>query len=153
MSEAEKIQQAVDAAVKASQEAAPVRIPAIYLSGPSAINGIWCATCVMLFMGTVSAEPEFQEYAKEIHRNAMAAGASLVSIDLAARDDVQLQPAVTVAPSSYAPKGPPMPVCWTHVTGIRPATPEEVEEGNANARTTQSPIIPGKAYGDSQYRG
>jgi thiol-disulfide isomerase/thioredoxin len=113
----------------------PVRQFPIYLMGPMPHMGAWCATCVMIYMGAVSAEPELQKYAKELTDAAIKGGADFVSIDLAQRDDLQLQPAVTVAPSTYSKM--PMPVCWTHVCGIR--------EPNEEPKP-QSPIVPGKAY-------
>jgi hypothetical protein len=122
----------------------------IYLSGPMPHGAVWCATCVMIYLGTVSAEEELQKYVRELHVQAVESGASLVSIDMAERDDLQLQPAVTVAPSTYFEV--PMPVCWTHCKGYRFATAAEKAAGKTGMQQEKQIIIPGKAYGSDQYR-
>lgn len=131
-------------------ETKPQVIPAIYLSGPMP-RGTWCATCVMLFMGTISAEVEFQDYVKTMHMEAMQAGAGCISVELKERENMQLQLAITVAPSEYFPSTP-MPVCWTHVVGFRNPTEAEKQSGQSGPQQ-QSRIIPGKSYGTDQYRG
>lgn len=161
MSPEEAAQEIIEEAV-----AEMARIPSIYLSGPMPKRDEhWCATCVMLFMGDISSQPEFQDYARQMHSDAMAAGAHLVSIKLEQQDHHQLQPAITIGPSwlyrepDYSGpfdsqgnpvmyKHPHLPVCWTHIMGIPPA-----KKGETKPQQPQSPIIPGKAYGVDQYRG
>lgn len=129
------------------------------LSGPMPVlSGAWCATCVMLYGGAVSMEPEFRRYAKELTETAVDAGHHFVSIDFPDRDDLQLQPAITVGPSwvlnDYRrsiglKEAPYSPVCWTHVAGIPPREywpTGDQQEG-------RSGLVRGKAYGESQYRG
>jgi hypothetical protein len=125
-------------------------VPNIYLSGPMPVRSLWCAVCVMLFMGEISSEQEFRDYARKLTDDAMAANALLVSIDLAERDNLQLQPSITIAPSWVLANAAPMPVCWTHVAGI---PPEASPAGQAQRQVNyQSPLVPGKAYGTDQYR-
>ena len=116
----------------------------IYLSGPRCLTGVWCATCAMIYMGTVSSEPELQKYAQELADAAIKAEAQFLNIDLAERDDLQVQPAVTVGPSWVLPDGsPPMPVCWTHLAGI---PPKGTQSDGQRAVSQQPTLIPGKSY-------
>jgi hypothetical protein len=117
-------QKAINDAAKA---VSPIRPLPILLSGPMPPYGAaWCATCVMIYIGTISNEPELHAYVISLAEAAAEAGANFVSIDLKDRDDLQLQPAMTVAPSSFFTE--PMPVCWTHVKGFRHLTREEEKE-------------------------
>jgi len=113
----------------------------------------------MVFMGTISAEKEFQTYARDLTEKAIDAGASFVSIDFPERDDLQLQPAITVGPSwlldqyftelDLPTPAPMLPVCWTHLTGMPPKHLRQQQERTHHPRQS---IIPGKAYGTDQYR-
>lgn len=131
----------------------------IYLSGPMP-RTTWCAVCVMLFSGQISSEPEMQKYAMELTEAAIEAGASFVSIDLPERDDCQLLPAVTVAPSwlyripdwagmldidgePQSWRYPELPVCWTHVAGI---PPKGMRSEQSPQQGQPSRLIAGKSY-------
>jgi hypothetical protein len=149
------------------EQATPPKLPAIYLSGPmpTGMHLGWCATCVMVYMGTVSSEPELQQYARDLFAEARKAGAGCISIDLAERDDLLLQPAITVGPSTLyrvpdagafnvdgtpAYKWPELPVCWTHIKGMPPAVQQaRTQQGPP---TVQSRLIQGKSYGQDQYK-
>lgn len=116
----------------------PKKVPAVYLTGPQAHGNVWCATCAMILIGTASGDPEFQEYVKELMDAAIESGVNLLSIEIAESDQVQLQPAITVAPSQMFPGAGAMPVCWSHIAGFRLPKPGE--------ETQQSQLIPGKAW-------
>lgn len=119
------------------------KIP-VYYTGPwpSSPGMPPCATCVILYTGTLNHQPEWQEWVKESHEKAEASGASFCQIDCPEPDGAlpQIQPAVTSAPSLYFPNMV-MPVCWSHIIGYRYTTKEEREAGH------RSPLIQGKDYG------
>lgn len=109
------------------------RIP-IYWSGPMPHSSAWCATCAMLYAGELSADVATQEYVKEQHHKAADEGQHFCMLNIAEPDDMQLQPAITVAPSMYFDV--PMPVCWTHIKGFR-----FPRKGETQAIQQQSPLI------------
>lgn len=120
----------------------------IFITGPTAqtLGGLPCATCCILYGGTISADPLFQKYVKEGHEKAEAEGqAFYVASYPNEMDNLQIQPYVTVAPSYLFPDLGSMPVCWTHMIGYR--QPTQAEREAAAAANEQVKLIRGKAYG------
>lgn len=86
---------------------------------PSPAGRDWCATCVMLYIGDISASQENQAMAMKRVEQIRSQG--LDEVDLLLDSSLtwrKLNLAVTVAPSVYFQV--PMPVCWVHVQGYDP---------------------------------
>lgn len=73
----------------------------------------WCATCAMIYLGTVSDDPLVQAHVRELTEAAMERGDSLITFRLPNREDKILRVAITTAPSMWFQN--PMPVCWVHL--------------------------------------
>jgi hypothetical protein len=116
----------------------------IYLSGPNPpIGSAWCAICIMLYAGTLGADPAQQEDLREKYTAALASGQTFLMYPLPERDEMQLQPAITVALCVLDELPWPMPVCWTHVKGFRFKSGEERKHGQPGTR-----LITGKKFGN-----
>jgi hypothetical protein len=103
----------------------------------------------MIYMGEVASDEMMQEEVKNGHINAMQHGMSFFCFPLPDRDELQLQPAVTVGPSwayrieANTPDGwayPELPVCWTHIKGIMP------NRMSGSQKAVESNLIAGKDF-------
>jgi hypothetical protein len=141
----------IDEAVADIQEKLKLAKIAIYLAGQMPRTGLgWCASCCMIYMGELFADDQVQQQVRDAHQDAARSGQTLMVFTLPERDELQLQPAVTVGPSwayrieGNTPSGweyPDAPVCWTHIKGIPPrmfATPDQ--------NVVPSKLVPGKSY-------
>lgn len=114
-----------------SKEMPPVLIE---LRGPNPPPGReWCATCAVLYLGEVSADPLVQKAAQEQVQKALEEGVEEVTFTMPPSWR-RLREAVTTAPSVYFPY--PMPVCWLHLHGGipsgKPDSKVNLIEGKAN---------------------
>lgn len=114
----------------------------IYIAGPTPHGNVWCATCVMLYQGSMGADEEIRKSIREQYEAAVKVGRNFLLVALPDHDHIQLQPAITVAPSELFEV--PMPVCWTHVKGYRFTTKAERQAGHRNR------LIQGKKYTSSE---
>lgn len=111
----------------------------IELIGKMPEEGVFCATCCILYIGAVSADPEVQQGAREAVDRAIEQGEHWVTFLMPEREDKRLRYAVTMAPSVYFTQV--MPVCWLHLQGFNPGAPA------AKRETSASRLIPGKTHG------
>lgn len=134
---------------KALDEAAAAvsqyKIP-VYLTGPMPSGSIWCATCVVLYVGHFSGDPAFHKFIKKRQETDAAEGMDASFIELQQSEKTpQLQPAITVGPSVFADV--PMPVCWTHAKPYTIPTKEQRKQIAEDQRgmPPQPRLIEGKA--------
>jgi|SRR5215471_15374049 len=121
-----------------SQNAPPM---VLELIGPGTRNMPYCATCCMLYIGTVSADPEVQESARRTVHHALENKQETVDFHLPKVWHKVVRLSVTVAWSVIFPVEhgyPPMPVCWSHIQGYAP--------GDAANATVANQLIIGKDF-------
>lgn len=121
------------------------RLPVIELSGMLPRRGeYWCATCAILYIGSVNNDPDCQKKVQELVQKVMAEDDGktflpIVYFDLPLIPWRRLRPAITIAPSVYLQYA--APVCWVHLQGY---AHQRMEESPPPA---PSQLIPGKSWG------
>lgn len=112
----------------------------------------WCYTCMAQYIGTLTENDDWQQMVKREVEKAEEEGRHVAFIHIPDSNKTggRLNVSMTIGPSIWSP-GWPLPVCWSHIQGIKPdamlwADAAKRQE-QINAAQPPSGLIPGKRYG------